>query len=120
MLSSGCFPHAGLFCGVCIEWKLAASYLDAVFLERVSEHGDSIQGVGEMSDRKWCESCKRDLSTSAGVMAWRLHLGSEPIPMGGAVATMDIYIPPHMEKDCYFCGFGCLKTWTERDTKANG
>lgn len=66
-----------------------------------------------MRDRKHCEACKQDLSTTEGIMAWRLHLGSEPIPMQAGCATVDVYVHPHIDKDCYFCGFGCLKKWVD-------
>ena len=51
-------------------------------------------------------------------MAWRLHLGSEPIPLGGSMPTMDVYVHPHMGNDRYFCGFGCLKKWVDPQVPA--
>lgn len=57
-----------------------------------------------------CDGCGRDITYTGNSIDWRLALRNEEIPSYSGTVT-DMYIPPQIDKDVYFCGIECLKKW---------
>lgn len=73
-----------------------------------------IVGVREMRQTTiTCDGCGNNLDGGTGYPGFRLILISEPLPMGGG-PTCDIYVPPSINEDKYFCRLPCLKKWIEK------
>ena len=63
-----------------------------------------------------CNQCTGDLTYSMGGYDHCLTLKDRCYgPEGSAVS--DYYMVPCLEEDKFFCGFGCLKKWIEKEGK---
>jgi hypothetical protein len=60
-----------------------------------------------------CDQCGRDITSTGNCEDWRLALVNERIPHYGRGTSTLMSIQRCLDKDYYFCGFMCLKTWVE-------
>lgn len=61
-----------------------------------------------------CDHCERDLTHSGGIIDHCLVLTDRNFgPNDGIV--IDVYIYPLLDEPKYFCGFGCLNKWNEKN-----
>lgn len=57
-----------------------------------------------------CDGCGKDITNTAQMPAFRLHLLAEALPhTSNSVYAVLVY--PPIESDCYFCDTSCLKSW---------
>lgn len=63
-----------------------------------------------------CDYCQRDITYSRGGYDHSLVLSDRKYgPDSQYVFTY--YMEPCLDKDKYFCGFGCLKEWLKKQGK---
>lgn len=59
-----------------------------------------------------CDNCEREIGTTTNASDYILQLRNFPCEViSNAVTDMLMY--PPIEKDVYFCGIGCLRTWLD-------
>jgi len=57
-----------------------------------------------------CDGCGKDITNTAQMPAFRLHLLAESLPhTSNSVYSVRVY--PPIKRDCYFCDTECLKSW---------
>lgn len=63
-----------------------------------------------------CDACGKDLTSSAGVPKYRLHLTAESMSITGS-SICSIFVQPCIDQDKHFCGLDCLERWASAENR---